>query len=291
MADDLLFYDGKAAMHQDVAVDLSGIGAISAAAVAAIGIPAALMVGRWTMRGALAQAEGTYLAALATASSNHDHWRRGVQRDACVQFLVITAELDRLSTPMDQAASHDEIEAAHTAADEVLHRATTAYYVVRLESSELGEVANELLETGRRYAIGGLRWGAAERARATLNLFEEEAGSRLTHVWDALHRLGEAHDAANRQRGRGADYWEARGHARRILGGLGGLTDEQIHDLLNDAENPVDIIQLIERFHAARESFLEAAHSRLNAPVTTPDPESRSLRAVTASPRTSRDGA
>ncbi|MFE5028081.1 hypothetical protein ACFRAO_33420 [Streptomyces sp. NPDC056656] len=84
-------------------MDLEGIGAIAAAAVAALGVPAAVLVGRWQMRAALraaeetgragiAQAESTYRAALdavrTEADAAHQQWRRGIRRDAYAGFLL-----------------------------------------------------------------------------------------------------------------------------------------------------------------------------------------------------------
>ncbi|MFC4471597.1 hypothetical protein ACFPH6_45115 [Streptomyces xiangluensis] len=261
---------------QDAVMDLAGIGAISAAAVAAIGVPAALVVGRWTMRGALAQAEGTYQAALATAASNLDHWQRGVRRDACVQFLLVTAELDRMAVPMDASATYEEVEASHTEINEALHRATTAYYVVRLESPELAEVANGLLEAVHRCSIASMRWAAAERARGALKRLEEDAGADLIDVNQALDQLGQiAERAATGQPGQGPAYWEAHRHTQRALTALGGLTEDQVADLLNDRTDPVDIIQRIAEPDDARKAFLAAAHSELNARVVAPNSESR----------------
>lgn len=85
------------------AMDLAGVGAISAAAVAALGVPAAVVVGRWQMRGALraaeetgragiAQAQSTYRAALdavqTEAEAAHLQWRRGIRRDAYAGLLL-----------------------------------------------------------------------------------------------------------------------------------------------------------------------------------------------------------
>ncbi|MGP3923894.1 hypothetical protein [Streptomyces sp. 8N616] len=84
-------------------MDLQGIGAMAAAGVALIGVPAALVVGRWqlnaavrnaeaTSRAGLAQAESAYRAAVdavqAEANAAHVQWRRGVQREAYVAFLL-----------------------------------------------------------------------------------------------------------------------------------------------------------------------------------------------------------
>lgn len=84
-------------------MDLQGIGAVSAAAVALISVPASMLVGHWQMKAALrtaeaanqaglAQAESAYHAALDAVSAQADaallQWRRGIQREAYASFLL-----------------------------------------------------------------------------------------------------------------------------------------------------------------------------------------------------------
>ncbi|MFC9155345.1 hypothetical protein ACFTT0_10225 [Streptomyces bauhiniae] len=84
-------------------MDLEGIGTLSAAAVALIGVPATMLVGRWQLKAAmctaeatneagLAQAEAAYSAALdavrAEANAAHLQWRRSIQREAYASFLL-----------------------------------------------------------------------------------------------------------------------------------------------------------------------------------------------------------
>ncbi|TGN81636.1 hypothetical protein E5083_03765 [Streptomyces bauhiniae] len=84
-------------------MDLEGIGTLSAAAVALIGIPATVLVGRWQLKAAmctakatneagLAQAEAAYSAALdavrAESNAAHLQWRRSIQREAYASFLL-----------------------------------------------------------------------------------------------------------------------------------------------------------------------------------------------------------
>ncbi|MGA5320401.1 hypothetical protein ACPCIU_08150 [Streptomyces seoulensis] len=84
-------------------MDLEGIGTLSAAAVALIGVPATVLVGRWQLKAAmctaeatneagLAQAEAAYSAALdavrAEANAAHLQWRRSIQREAYASFLL-----------------------------------------------------------------------------------------------------------------------------------------------------------------------------------------------------------
>lgn len=84
-------------------MDLEGMGAMGAVFVAAVGIPATVLVGRWQMRAALrsaeatsqagiSQAQATYRAALdqaaAQTTATHDQWRRGIRRDTWAAFLL-----------------------------------------------------------------------------------------------------------------------------------------------------------------------------------------------------------
>ncbi|MGW1134142.1 hypothetical protein [Streptomyces griseoluteus] len=131
-------------------MDLEGIGAISAAAVAALGLPAAVVMGRWQMRGALqaaeetgragvAQAESTYRAALdavrTEADAAHLQWRRGIRRDAYAGFLVAMTRCvqaaealprGRLETSQDLSTAEGELTRAK-------NDLSAALWVVKLE--------------------------------------------------------------------------------------------------------------------------------------------------------------
>ncbi|NUK05439.1 hypothetical protein HRW23_32585 [Streptomyces lunaelactis] len=146
-------------------MDLQGIGAITAALVAAIAVPAALLAGRWQMRAALrtaeetgragiAQAEATYRAALDTvraeASVAHLQWRRGVRREAYTSFLLasqrVTEAAQRLRDDCfrlptaDMDALRDELLSAATALRE-------ASLIVSLEGPEdISDIANRVRE-------------------------------------------------------------------------------------------------------------------------------------------------
>lgn len=58
-------------MRHDLSMDLQGIGAIAAAAVTAVGIPAALLVGRWQTRAAIRNAEETGRSGIAQAEATY----------------------------------------------------------------------------------------------------------------------------------------------------------------------------------------------------------------------------
>ncbi|MFE0326745.1 hypothetical protein ACFW08_08055 [Streptomyces sp. NPDC058960] len=131
-------------------MDLQGIGAISAAMVAALGIPAALLVGRWQLRGAIQaaeeasrsgimQAEATYRAALdavrTEANNAHSQWRRGIRRDAYASFLVATTRVVQVSSalPKETLNNPEEVRAAKAAVREAQNELNACYWVVKLE--------------------------------------------------------------------------------------------------------------------------------------------------------------
>lgn len=271
-------------------MDLAGIGAISAAAVALIGVPAAIIVGRWNMRagiraaeatahGAVIQAEAAYRAAVdavqATAALNHDQWRRSARRDACVQLLLATSKVERLALPEDEAATTPEaVQAAETAVSETLHQAETAYYVVRLESAELADPARDLTDAARRFAVGKRRWAAYLRANSVLDQIEDDTTwAILREVRDAVGLLAEA---ARDQSADTPDVFGARRDAQQALELVERLTDHHIADILAMQTRPVNVRRLGLHFNAARTAFLEAAQVDLNAPVAELLPGSRS---------------
>lgn len=134
-------------------MDLEGIGALAAAAVAAVGIPTTLVLGRWQLRGALrgaeetaraglAQADASYRAALdavrAQGQNDHLQWRRGVQRDAYAAFLQsVLSYTDTARNNFGSGISRleetrDRIAALKALETDMSHRA----WVVRLEGPD-----------------------------------------------------------------------------------------------------------------------------------------------------------
>ncbi|WP_405961302.1 hypothetical protein OG235_37210 [Streptomyces sp. NBC_00024] len=135
-------------------MDLEGIGAISAAAVALVGIPSALLIGRWQMRAALrtaeetgragiAQAEATYRSALdavhASALTAHTQWRRSAQRDAYAALLLATTQVVEAaeSMPTDvRWAGEAEVAAREADYSKAKTALSSALYVVKLEGPD-----------------------------------------------------------------------------------------------------------------------------------------------------------
>lgn len=131
-------------------MDLEGVGAVSAAAVAALGLPAAVVVGRWQMRGALraaeetgragiAQAESTYRAALdavrTEADAAHLQWRRGIRRDAYAGFLLSMTRCVQAAEalPRGRLEESQVLSAAEDAVTQAKNDLSAALWVVKLE--------------------------------------------------------------------------------------------------------------------------------------------------------------
>ncbi|WP_326809831.1 hypothetical protein OIE62_39655 [Streptomyces scopuliridis] len=193
-------------------MDLQGIGAIAAAVVAAIAVPAALLAGRWQMRAALrtaeetgrtgiAQAEATYRAALDTvraeASVTHLQWRRGVRREAYTSFLLasqrVTEAAQRLRNECfdlptaDMDTLRDELRGAARALRE-------AALIVSLEGPDnIADIANRIRE-GTYNVADALSheadlheaWGSLERACQDE---EQSARAVVRGLRDALLQL------------------------------------------------------------------------------------------------------
>ncbi|MET4924239.1 hypothetical protein P3L51_18070 [Streptomyces sp. PSRA5] len=134
-------------------MDLERIGALATAAIAAVGIPTTLVLGRWQLRGALrgaeetaraglAQADASYRAALdavrAQGQNDHLQWRRGIQRDAYATFLQSVLSYTDTArnnfggsiSRLDETRNH--ITALKALETDMSHRA----WVVRLEGPD-----------------------------------------------------------------------------------------------------------------------------------------------------------
>ncbi|WP_327265268.1 hypothetical protein OG444_30810 [Streptomyces sp. NBC_01232] len=132
-------------------MDLEGIGAISAAAVAALGVSAAVIVGRWQMRGALraaeetgragvAQAQSTYRAALdavhTEADAAHLQWRRSIRRDAYAGFLLAMTRCVQAAEALPRgrlADTSEDLSAAEGELARAKNDLNSALWVVKLE--------------------------------------------------------------------------------------------------------------------------------------------------------------
>ncbi|TLS42672.1 hypothetical protein FE633_29815 [Streptomyces montanus] len=136
-----------------LSMDLQGVGALAAAGVALLSVPATLLVGRWQTRAALQtaqaamrQADATYRAALdsvrAQGLNEHEQWRRGIRRDAYAALLqAVLNYKEQASNVFSQGATDphqapDAIAASKPLAADMTHK----NLVVRLEGPD--EVSN-----------------------------------------------------------------------------------------------------------------------------------------------------
>ncbi|MET9654577.1 hypothetical protein ABZZ44_30450 [Streptomyces sp. NPDC006460] len=136
-------------------MDLEVIGALAAAGVALIGIPASILIGRWQMKAALrtaeatsraglAQAESAYRAALdavrAQASAAHVQWRRGIQREAYASFLLaanrVQEQGERFATDNEHGLSEEGIRAGKATMDDALATLKAAQTIIELEGPD-----------------------------------------------------------------------------------------------------------------------------------------------------------
>lgn len=136
-------------------MDLQGIGALSAAGVALIGIPATMAIGRWQMKAALrtaeatseagmAQAESSYRAALDTVRAEtyatHMQWRRGIQREAYASFLLsvhrVAEVSERFAVGNAEELPLESIRAGKAAVEDALSALKAAQTIVELEGPD-----------------------------------------------------------------------------------------------------------------------------------------------------------
>ncbi|MFV2117190.1 hypothetical protein ACE14D_01520 [Streptomyces sp. Act-28] len=146
-------------------MDFQGVGAIAAAVVAAVGIPTALVIGRWQMKAAIraaeessragfAQAEASYRAALDTvraeAVNAHSQWRRGLRRDAYTALLLAAHQARTAGRLLTEGSVEDRVSrGVFTAQGAALAEARIAIQeaalVVTLEGPEQPAIKAEAL--------------------------------------------------------------------------------------------------------------------------------------------------
>ncbi|MFC6061195.1 hypothetical protein [Streptomyces ochraceiscleroticus] len=136
-------------------MDLEGIGAIAAAGVALIGIPATVLIGRWQTKAALRTAEATseagltqaksaYRAALdavrAEANAARLQWRRGIQREAYASFLLaahrVTEVGERFVAENEEELPADRLAAGKAAIDDAFAALKEAQTIIELEGPD-----------------------------------------------------------------------------------------------------------------------------------------------------------
>jgi hypothetical protein len=194
--------------------------------VAVVGVLSSLLIGRWQLRAALksaqathqaglAQAEATYAAALDTvraqSDSVHDHWRRGVRREAWSSFLLASEEVTAHAVAMlNGAATSDD---AWGAARRDVKRALV---VLELEgplavseaAAELMACCEELIslatQDGFRARVWRSFYSALDDERRAVARMEQlatpvhDAWAALGQLQHALQRVREAHTSVVR---------------------------------------------------------------------------------------------
>ncbi|MFD9485913.1 hypothetical protein ACFWBX_18380 [Streptomyces sp. NPDC059991] len=136
-------------------MDLEGVGALSAAAVALIGIPASVLIGRWQLRATLRTAEATSEAGLAQAASAyraaldavraeanaaHLQWRRSIQREAYASFLLAANRVrdlgERFAMENTEALSAESIRSGKSSLEDTLAALKEAQTIIELEGPD-----------------------------------------------------------------------------------------------------------------------------------------------------------
>ncbi|MFG2774520.1 hypothetical protein [Streptomyces sp. NPDC048350] len=179
-------------------MDLEGVGAISAAAVAALGVSAAVIVGRWQMRGALgaaeetgragmAQAHSTYRAALdavrTEAETAHVQWRRGIRRDAYAGFLLAMTRCVQAAEALPRGRLAD-VSAAEGELTRARNDLNAALWVVKLEGPPV--VANGAEDVASlTFELSDALMLKAESQRAASSLHHLRASDPVAAELDA----------------------------------------------------------------------------------------------------------
>lgn len=196
-------------------MNLQDFGALAAVAVAAIGIPTTLLVGRWQMRAALrtadetarvgiAQAEANYKAALdavrAQGLNEHLQWRRGVQRDAYVAFLQSALKYSEEATGILTTGNTDpsELSSSIIAARRLATDLMNKNLVIKLEGPpEVSTAAAAVYEKAEQFMWAcqqNARWARAAHAlnrRSTTHPDQVRRIRELVPATEGYWRAGE----------------------------------------------------------------------------------------------------
>ncbi|MEV8548177.1 hypothetical protein [Streptomyces sp. NPDC051572] len=179
--------------------DLEGIGAVASAGVAAVGIVATLLLGRWALRGTQdaaqagqAQAAATYQAALdavrAQSQSEHQQWRRGIRREAYAAFLQsVLTYTDSAHDDLRRASGMDETRACIADLRTLETAMSQRAWVVRLEGPDEVASAAMALQTSARILV--IVYENHARQRAALNELTLRNGTHsqeVTRIWELI---------------------------------------------------------------------------------------------------------
>ncbi|MFI0155877.1 hypothetical protein [Streptomyces lydicus] len=285
-------------------MDLEGVGAIAAALVAAVGIPATVLVGRWQMRAALrsadatsqaglAQAQATYQAALEQAvtqsTAAHAQWRRGIRRDVWSAFLLAIEDAVSAGHSALTGASEDLIAARRTVKTSVVVLELEGPPRVVSAAKALRRTCNDYLELVEGDLLASRAWHALQTAaddeRANLT---DDTGTPVSDAHSALSTLATLMDGLRISVGT-QQVWgfdpdnepeaaherieRAYAAAADALDACPSIPSSQVHTLLQDAAHGGRFEMVCQQddhlrfLEDARTAFLDAAHQYLEAPA------------------------
>ncbi|MFI6937420.1 hypothetical protein [Streptomyces sp. NPDC050287] len=284
-------------------MDLEGIGALSAAGVALIGIPVSMLVGRWQMKAALSTAEATSEAGLAQAESAYRaaldavraeanaallQWRRGIQREAYATFLLAANRVrevgERFVIDNEEDLSAESIRAGKAASDDALTALRAAQTIIELEGPE--EVAGpaagmtDAAQTMRHYlgkqAIYERAWGKLGRIMNDQSPSVSATAVGLMQALADLNRLSsDSSSGPDETSGRdthGARATEQSCREARSALPPDAFDDEEFTALLEGwlrrpPTSSSSYLDAIRRFREAEERFVRAAKRELHGQV------------------------
>ncbi|MEU0345159.1 hypothetical protein ABZ092_41095 [Streptomyces bobili] len=281
-------------------MDLEGIGALSAAVVALIGIPASMLIGRWqtkaALRGAeatseagLAQAESAYRSALdavrAEANAAHLQWRRGIQREAYASFLLAANRVkelgERFVMDNEEDLSAESIRVGKASIDDALTTLKAAQTIIELEGPEdvaapAAGMANAAQTMGYylgKQAIYERAWGKLGRIMDDQSSDVSATAVDLMHALADLGRLrSAASSGADEPNGQSShDARAAERSCRSAWNALphGALNDEEFSALLEGwwsrpPTSSSSYLDAIRQFGEAETRFVRAAKIELH---------------------------
>ncbi|MGW2393960.1 hypothetical protein ACWCYK_31380 [Streptomyces lydicamycinicus] len=286
-------------------MDLEGVGAIAAALVAAVGIPATVLVGRWQMRAALrsadatsqaglAQAQATYQAALEQAvtqsTAAHAQWRRGIRRDVWSAFLLAIEDAVSAGHSALTGASEDLIAARRTVKTSVVVLELEGPPQVVSAAKALRRTCNDYLELVEGDLVASRTWHALQAAAddERANLIDDTATpvhnahsalSTLTTLMGGLRASvgGQpgpwGFDPDNEPEAAHERIERAYMSAADALAACPSITGSQARILLQDAAHGGRFEMARQQddhlrfLEDARTTFLDAAHQYLEAPA------------------------
>ncbi|MEU5292175.1 hypothetical protein [Streptomyces umbrinus] len=280
-------------------MDLEGIGALSAAVVALIGIPATMLIGRWQTKAALrtaeatseaglAQADAAYRAALdavrAEANAAHLQWRRGIQREAYASFLLAANRVkelgERFVLDNEEDLSAENIRAGRAAIDDAVAALKAAQTIIELEGPDdaaapaagMADAAQVMVYHLGKQAIYERAWGKLGRI---VDDQSPDVSATAVGLMQALADLGHrSTSSSGTDEPGGQDAHDARAAERscRVAWSAlppGALDDEEFRALLegwwsHPPTSSSSYLDAVRQFGEAETRFVRAAKIELH---------------------------